>query len=454
MKFVSTRGHAPAASTTQVLRNGVAPDGGLYMPDILPKADIEAVDADAALAEFAASLLRPFFAGDPLELQLADICAEAFDFPAPLVTPDPARPSLRALELFHGPTGAFKDFGARFLMGCFDRMAAEEGPLTVLAATSGDTGGAVGCAAEGRSSVRAVILFPKGRVSKFQERQLCCWGEQVLAVEVDGDFDDCQRLVKAAFANQSLSAEHRLTSANSINFGRLMPQLAYAAHAAVTLFKTTGKKPGFVVPSGNLGHGFAVLLARAMGLPIGPVVLATNANRTLKDWQLKGRFDPRPSVQTIANAMDVGNPSNFERIIALPAQGREVHVELVTDEEIRARIRAEYSASGYVWCPHSATAVEAWSRLEESVRSERPWIAAATAHPYKFADVVEPLIGREPEPSAPLAAISERATRKTRIASSVDALAEALREWDDAGIDCHLINAGNSVRAGLSFDLR
>lgn len=428
MRFVSTAGQASGATPSEALRNGVAPDGGLYMPDTLPQFDLEELDGDLPLADFAARLLRPFFAGDPLQAELPAICAEALDLPAPLVTPDPAKPALQALELFHGPTGAFKDFGARFLMSCFDRIARTSGPMTVLAATSGDTGAAVGCAAVGRSCVRAVILFPKDRVSPFQERQLCCWGDQVLAIEVDGDFDECQRLVKAAFADPSLSHAHRLTSANSINFGRLMPQLAYAAHAAARVFKATRQKPGFVVPSGNLGHGFAVLLARAMGLPVGPVVLATNANRTLKDWHLTGSFEPRASVATVANAMDVGNPSNFERVAALPPNAREVHVELVTDDEIRSRIAAEYQSSGYVWCPHSATSAEAWTRLPEKVRTERPWIAAATAHPYKFAEVVEPLIGRKVDPSPALKAIFDRPVRKVRIGADLNALVGALSE--------------------------
>lgn len=454
MKFVSTRGQATAATSNQALRNGVAPDGGLYMPERLPNVDLDELYADAPLAQFAGLLLHPFFEGDPLVAELASICGEALDFPAALVTPDPARPSLQALELFHGPTGAFKDFGARFLLACFDRIAGAEGPLTVLAATSGDTGGAVGCAAEGRSSVRSVILFPKGRVSAFQERQLCCWGEQVLALEVNGDFDDCQRLVKAAFADPSLSAAHRLTSANSINFGRLMPQLAYAAQAAVRAFRETGEKPGFIVPSGNLGHGFSVLLARAMGLPVGPLVLASNANRTLKDWRLTGQFQPRAAVQTIANAMDVGNPSNFERVQALPPNAREVHVELVTDDEIRNRIRTEYRESGYVWCPHSATAVEAWTRLPRAVQSERPWIAAATAHPYKFADVVEPLIGRAVEPSPALKAILDRPTRKVRIDATLEALAAVMREAIDATVDPGLIERPGMTPAGVTFELR
>jgi threonine synthase len=423
MKFVSTRGRAEGATLSEALRNGAAPDGGLYVPAELPQVDVAELDAEAPLAEFAASLLQAFFSRDELEPHLPAICSEAFDFPAPLVTPDRERANLQALELFHGPTGAFKDFGARFLMACFDRIAGQR-PLTVLAATSGDTGGAVGCAAERRSSVRAVILFPAGRVSPFQERQLTCWGDNVLAIEVDGDFDECQRLVKAAFADASLSAEHSLTSANSINIGRLLPQVAYAAQAALRVYRSTGKKAGFVVPTGNLGHGFAVLLARAIGLPVGPVVLATNANQTLADWHSTGRYEPRPSVQTLANAMDVGNPSNFERLSALPQAARAVRVEVVTDEQIEARIRTE--ASEYVWCPHSATAVEAWSRLSDSERSERPWIVAATAHPYKFADTVEPLIGRRIEPSPALAAILDRPQHKIRIGASLGELGDAL----------------------------
>src|SRR5207247_1283829 len=175
MRFDSTRGGPPAANLSEALRNGAAPDGGPYMPEELPSVDLSALDPAASLADFAATLLHPFFAGDVLEPELRSISAQALDVSAPLVTPDSANPSLRALELFHGPTGAFKDFGARFLMACFDRLGGDEGPLTILAATSGDTGGAVGCAAEGRSGVRALILYPKGRVSAFQQHQLCCW---------------------------------------------------------------------------------------------------------------------------------------------------------------------------------------------------------------------------------------------------------------------------------------
>ena len=419
MRFVSTRGEAPAATLTQAIRAGAAPDGGLYLPERIPTGDIPS--ADLPLAEYAAAFLRPFFDGDALEGELDAICAEAFDVPVPLVA---LGSGLRALELFHGPTGAFKDFGARFLLAAFDRVGDPDAPLTVLAATSGDTGGAVGCAAEGRRAVRALILYPKDRVSPFQELQLTCWGAPVRALEVEGDFDDCQRLVKAAFADAALSERHRLTSANSINIGRLLPQMAYLAWAAARVSAETGEKPGLIVPTGNLGHGFAALYARAMGAPIGPLVLATNANRTLAEWQASGRYEARPSVATLANAMDVGNPSNFERLAALPAEHARVRVERVEDEAIRARISAERAESGYLWCPHSATAAEAYARLPESERAARPWIAAATAHPYKFADA----IGTEVAPPRALAAILGREVRKSSIPATIEALAEALAE--------------------------
>jgi threonine synthase len=423
MKFVSTRGTAPAVGLSAAIRGGVAPDGGLYLPEAVPQAALGGVGGDAPLAEFAAAMLAPFFAGDMLEEALPRICAEAFDFPAPLVRPDSANAGRHFLELFHGPTGAFKDFGARFLLGCFDRLRE---PLTVLVATSGDTGGAVGCAAEGRERVRTIILYPRGRVSAFQELQLTCWDSPVAAVEVDGDFDDCQRLVKAAFADPALSSAHHLTSANSINIGRLLPQMAYLGHAAQRLFEETGVKPGLVIPTGNLGHGFAAVYARAMGLPIGPILAVTNENRTLGDWAETGDYRPRPSVETIANAMDVGAPSNFERLEALGPELGAIRVDRVDDAAICARIEAEHAATGYVLCPHSATAAEAYARLDAGARAERPWILAATAHPYKFAETVEPLIGAPIAPPPALQAILGRASRKRPIPATLEALASVL----------------------------
>ena len=425
MQFNSTRGQSPAVSLSEAIRNGAAPDGGLYLPDSQVVADPAALDPALSLPLFATRFLAPFFAGDELEPDLHAICTTAFDFPIEVKTLSDGR---RVLELFHGPTGAFKDFGARFLMACLDRLgvSSKSGParpLTVLAATSGDTGGAVGCAAEGCAAVRAVILYPKGRVSPFQEHQLTCWNAPVRAIEVDGDFDDCQRLAKAAFADPAMTRALNLTSANSISIGRLMPQMAYVAYAATRIFAETGEKPGFVIPTGNLGHGFAALYARAMGAPVGPLHFATNENRTLADWAATGLYEPRPSVATIANAMDVGAPSNFERLISLPQAQREVTVELVTDDAIKARIIADYKT--YLWCPHSAAAAEAYARLPQTMRDDQPWLIAATAHPYKFADVIEPLTGETiPAPPA-LAAILSRPSTKDSIGPSLAEL-EAL----------------------------
>lgn len=425
MRFVSTRGAAPAVSIGEAIRDGAAPNGGLYVPAEQVRLDPDALRYDS-LAELGAQMLAPFFEGDPLAAHLPAICAEAFDFPAPLVAPDPSRQGLRLLELFQGPTGAFKDFGARFLMACFDRLGGGDGPITILVATSGDTGGAVGCAAEGRAGVRAIILYPRGRVSAFQQHQLCCWGAPVSALEVDGDFDDCQRLVKAAFADPALAAAHRLSSANSINIGRLLPQMVYLAAASLEIWRDTGVAPGLVIPTGNLGHGVAALWARGLGLPIGPILAATNANRTLTDWHRSGVYAPSPSQATIANAMDVGAPSNFERLNMLPDPLRRLSVERVDDDAIRGRIGAEYARSNYVLCPHTAAAVEAWERLDPARQAARPWIAAATAHPYKFADVVEPLIGETLSPPPALAAILGRAARAHRIPATLEALARAL----------------------------
>ena len=426
MRLVSTKGASEAASLSAAIRNGAAPDGGLYLPERRPDAPTAALNPDLDLARFAEAMLAPTFEGDALEGDLASICTEAFTFDTPVVTPDPARPGLKALELFHGPTGAFKDFGARFLMACFDRLGDANDPLTVLAATSGDTGGAVGCAVEGRDAVRAVILFPKGRVSRFQEHQLCCWDPPVRALRVEGDFDACQKTVKAAFADRALSQRHRLTSANSINIARLLPQAAYLARAAVRAEAEHGVKPGLIIPTGNLGHAFAGLYARAMGFPVGPVVLGVNANATLKLWAETGSYEPRASIATIANAMDVGAPSNFERLAAIGDAAGDVGVEQVFDDEIRKRIQREYAATGYVWCPHSAIAVEAFERLPQAERKARPWLCAATAHPFKFADVVEPLIGSDVEPSPALADVLDRPASASDIAPGLDGLAEAL----------------------------
>lgn len=424
MRYRSTREASDPIAADAALRLGAAPDGGLYLPETLPEA-INRTDPARTLAGIATDLLTPLFADSRLADVVPGVCETAFDIPAPLVQPDPARPELNILELFHGPTGAFKDFGARFLFRCFDRLASEADPITVLAATSGDTGGAVGCAAEGADHARAMILYPKGRISDFQERQLCCWSEPVEALRVDGDFDACQALVKAAFADRQMNRRYGLTSANSINIGRFLPQMAYWARSARELHDRTGRKPGLIIPTGNLGNAFAAVLARAMGEPIGPIVLATNANATLSDWHVTGDYRARASIATLANAMDVGAPSNFERLTALEASG--IHtVVRVDDATINERIRAEFSDSGYIACPHTATGLEAFACLPEAERTSRSWIVAATAHPFKFADIVAPLIGQDILPPPALAAVFERGQSVRDIPADLDALNAAL----------------------------
>ncbi|NGP53993.1 threonine synthase [Thioalkalivibrio sp. XN8] len=399
MQYFSTRGKAPPVGAGTAMLAGLAPDGGLYVPERFPVLAPDAFQPDAAFAATAATLLAPFFADDLLAGALEAVCAEALDFPLPLAAAD----GFRVLELFHGPTAAFKDVGARFLAACLARLP-REGERTVLVATSGDTGGAVAAAFDGRPGFRVVLLYPRGRVSARQEAQLTCWGHNVLSLRVDGDFDDCQRMVKEAFADPALRARAGLTSANSISIGRLLPQAAYYAWAGLRLWRETGMAPGFVIPSGNLGNSLACLWARRCGLPIGPVVLATNANETVGEFFAGGPWTPRATVHTLASAMDVGNPSNMERLLHMtgsPEAARgEASAVRVSDEEIRAAIRRGPERYGQAWCPHTATAVHAWESLGAAA-AERPWVVVATAHPAKFEDVVEPLVGAQvPMPPA------------------------------------------------------
>ncbi|HEX6037672.1 pyridoxal-phosphate dependent enzyme, partial [Longimicrobium sp.] len=276
MKYVSTRGGGAAATLSQAVERGLAPDGGLYVPAQFPELAPGALDGADTLPDVAARLLAPFFAGDALEDALGDICREAFTFPVPLKE---LRGGTAVLELFHGPTAAFKDVGARFLAATMSRIGGEDArPLTILVATSGDTGGAVAAAFHGRPGVEVAVLYPAGMVSPRQEKQLTTWGGNVRAFAVRGAFDDCQRLVKAAMADDELRAARRLSSANSISIGRLPPQMAYYAWASREYVRRHGRAPGFVVPTGNLGNALAALWARRMGMPIREVVLATNAN--------------------------------------------------------------------------------------------------------------------------------------------------------------------------------
>ena len=428
MKFASTRAAAPAVGLSEALRAGLAPDGGLYVPQPVPRAGIAAFEGADTLAAVAERLLAPYFAGDALAAALPAICREALDLPVPRVALDA---NTSVLELFHGPTAAFKDFGARFLAACLARVrGADEAPITILVATSGDTGSAVAAAFHRRPGFRVAILYPDGRVSPRQAHQLGCLGDNVHAFRVAGSFDDCQRLVKQAFADDGLRQRVPLASANSISLGRLLPQAAYYAHAALAHARSGAAPLGWVVPTGNLGNAFAALLARAMGLPIGRIHLATNANRTLPDFLASARYEGRASVATLANAMDVGDPSNAERLRWLfpdiDALRAVVSADAVDDATIAARIREGEARHGQVWCPHTACAIEVLQR-RRAAGDTTPLCVVATAHPAKFDTVVEPLVGH-PVPLPPaLAAMLARPARDEALAAEYGSLREALQ---------------------------
>jgi threonine synthase len=435
--FSSSRGGGAAAGFSTALLRGLAPDGGLYVPARWPKPPLRDFAGATELAEVGERLLGRFLAGDVLAGSLHTLVTEAFNFPAPrLPLTDDDR--LSVLELFHGPTAAFKDFGARFLAAAFSRLrAAHERTLTILVATSGDTGAAVAAAFQGRPGIEVVVLFPKGRVSPTQERQLTCWGGNVRALAVRGSFDDCQRLVKEAFTDPVLSARVALSSANSINLGRLLPQTVYYAATSLAVFRHYGESASFIVPSGNLGNALSCLWARQLGLPIAEVVLAHNANRAVPDYLASGEWRPRASVATLASAMDVGDPSNMERLLGLfpdlKALRAAVSACSVTDAEIRARIRVGYEEYGQIWCPHTAVAAEAWERLPEEVRASRRWVLVATAHPAKFPEIVEPLIGRAVPVPPSLAALFARASASEEIDAHLGALRAVLEERSGRG---------------------
>lgn len=391
MKFISTRGKAPSVTASQAIMQGLAPDGGLYVPQSFPALNKLAVHEISSYPELAFEVLSPFFEGDPLQSELAEICMEAFNFPVPLVA---LKNEEAVLELFHGPTAAFKDFGARFLAACMERLLAkQQRRLTILVATSGDTGGAVAAAFADRKGIDVKVLYPKGRVSGRQQKQLTCWGNNIQAYEVDGSFDDCQKMVKDAFMDQRISQEFGLSSANSINLGRLLPQSVYYVYASHLFSQSYGKKPIIIIPSGNVGNSCAAFWALTMGAPIERIVLSVNENKTIPDFLASGTYRTRPSVQTLANAMDVGAPSNMERLFHLYPEADTIKSMLsaysVNNQVIEATIKEVYEELGYILCPHTATG----ERVRRDHFQGKPTIVVSTAHPAKFEQVVEPLIG-------------------------------------------------------------
>ncbi|MGE0158393.1 MAG: threonine synthase [Gemmatimonadales bacterium] len=420
--FVSTRGGEPVG-LAEALFTGLARDGGLYVPTRLGKLDSPPAEVGglADTARWAAPRLLP-----DTDVDVLDRVAEAaLDFPVPLVE---IQPDLYLLELFHGPTHAFKDIAARYMARLMSEIDPGGGTRTVLVATSGDTGSAVAHAFHGLPGYRVVVLFPRGGVSERQRRLMTTLGGNVTALALNGTFDDCQRLAKAAFRDERIREEHRLTSANSINVGRLLPQTFYYAHAAI-LFGWGARPVRFVVPSGNLGNLCGGLLAHECGMPTRGFLAAMNANRAFMDFLDDGAYSPRASIPTYSNAMDVGDPSNLERVRWLyrddPSRLRhDVTGVSITDEETVACITEVYGRTGYVLDPHTAVGVRAYERAAE--RHQGPAVVLATAHPAKFPDVVERAIGREVPLPPGIARVMEAKEHMTEIPADVGALGAAL----------------------------
>jgi len=432
MKYLSTRG-AANVNLDEAIISGIAADGGLFVPEALPTFNMADFDGAESIPDVARILLTPFFDDSTLASQLDGILAETFDFPIPL-TPLPTESGNAALlELFHGPTAAFKDVGAGFLAACLTRLEESAAtPLTILVATSGDTGGAVAAAFDQRPGIRVVVLFPDGRVSARQAHQLTCWSDNVLSLAVQGSFDDCQAIAKAAMADDALREEFRFSSANSINIGRLLPQCTYYAASSLQHSRDTGRKPGYIVPTGNLGNALACIVAREMGLPIGEIVLAGNANRIIADFLAGSEWLPRDSIATLASAMDVGNPSNMERLRNLigeaDALSERMRVFTASDEDIEAQIKSFHARFGIAICPHTATASYAYQQLDAKEQQSNDWIMVATAHPAKFELIVEPLIAQEIPLPEPLLRIQSKPSRSVAIDADMQSLKQALHD--------------------------
>ena len=414
--FHSTINKTPHVDFITAMQAGLAADGGLFVPDYFPSIALEQFPTSLSYSQFASQLLR-YFIDEPLQAELDLLCQQAFNFDIPLKQ---LNPNTWVLELFHGPTLSFKDFGARFIAACLQRVPTEK-PITILVATSGDTGSAVAAAFYQKHPIRVIVLYPKGKISLRQQQQITCWQDNILAVEVEGDFDDCQRLVKAAFSDPWWQAHTQLTTANSINIARLLPQMVYYAYTSVHFQAAHSVAPGFVVPSGNLGNVTAAYWAKILGFPIRDIAIATNANRPLTDYLATGEYHALPTQMTLANAMDVGNPSNFARLQNLFPNFAEfkanVQATRVEDPQIKETIKQVYQHEHYLLCPHTATAYVARTHL-----NDQPWIITATAHPCKFENVIQDAIGIDVAPTAELTALLDRPHDHVTIHADLDAL--------------------------------
>ncbi len=422
MRLISTRNPSLSASFSEAVVRNTPGDGGLYMPETLAPVDMEHLLA-LPWAQRNVNLLEQLLGDEFARGELAAMAEEAFDFPVPLVR---VSESTFALELFHGPTLAFKDFGARFLAVVLSRLGT--GPHTVLTATSGDTGAAVASAFWRRPGFRVVVLYPEGRVSPMQERQLACLGDNVQALAVRGSFDDCQRLAKACFQDAALSAELGLVSANSINIARLLAQVLYYLEAAAQLrVQGVNAEPILSVPSGNFGNLCAGLLAKRLGLKAS-FIAATNTNRTVPDYLDTGQYAPRPSVATLSNAMDVGDPSNWERIRFLYGQDWQALRGALRwgslDEGATLAALRDLGHLGYMADPHGGVA---YGMLRLLRQPHQPGIFLVTAHPGKFREVLEGRLAWAVAEPPRLAALASRPLQRRQILPDLSILKTALK---------------------------
>jgi threonine synthase len=437
MIFFSTSKSSAPVSLKKATLEGLAPDGGLYVPSEMPRfSDEELGLLESGTFNNVAFAIAKKFAGSEVPLDtLSKLIDECFDFETPLRE---VSDGTFVEELFHGPTLAFKDYGARFLARMTGYFAAEEQKMiTVLVATSGDTGSAVAYGFNGIPNTRVVLLYPSGKVSRLQEQQLTTAGDNVFALEVRGDFDDCQRLVKQAFVDPDLRKTLTLTSANSINISRLIPQSFYYAWASLQLAgRFPGKRPLFSVPSGNYGNLTAGVLARMMGFPIGHFVAASNANDSVTRYIESGRFEPRPTVRTLTTAMDVGNPSNFARLLHFydndfRKMGGEISGISVTDQETVETIRSVYEASGYIVDPHTAVGFRALdSYRKEHAGEGYPGVVLSTAHPVKFDEAIMSAINREVPMPEEMTEIMAKPKKATLVGNGYEELSRFLQNLD------------------------
>jgi threonine synthase len=424
MKFYSTKNPGTFFSPDEAVLKSLPDDNGLFMPErlpVLPDSFFSRLHS-LTLQEIAFEISKAYFAPEIPENVIQKIVADAINFPLPVKK---IKDDTHILELFHGPTLAFKDVGARFmarLMSWLNRNETQK--LTVLVATSGDTGSAVANGFQGVEGIEVIILYPSGKVSPLQEKQLTTCGGNISAVEVQGSFDDCQQLVKTAFLDPALSKKYRLTSANSINIARLIPQSFYYIEACRQL-PAALPPPVFVVPSGNFGNLTAGLLAMKAGLKVGGYIAATNRNDAVPRYIGGSDYAPGKTIPTISNAMDVGNPSNFVRMLDLFGNSREEMQDKICaiafdDDQTRAAMRTCYHQHNYMLDPHGAIAWAAWERLKSNYAEGTPGVLLETAHPVKFSEVVAETLGITPEIPASMTEILSREKIATLLSADYD----------------------------------